>query len=80
VNPYGHTVTGWPPARRPVHADRPLPPPRRIAAIALAILAVIGAVLAGASWLTSGGSSRSTPTSASQITVTPPVDTTVPAR
>jgi hypothetical protein len=51
-----------------------------MAAVAIGVLAVIGAVLAGASWLASGSSSRSTPTSASLITVTPAVDTTVSTR
>jgi len=76
----GHTVTGWPTSRRPAHSDRPLPPPGRLAAVCLGVLAIIGTVLAGAGWLGSGSSSRSTPTSASLITVTPAVDTTVTTR
>jgi len=79
VDPSGNTVTGWPKARRPAHADRPLPPPGRVAAVCFAVLVVVGAVLAGSGWLASG-SSRSTPTSASLITVTPAVDTTVTTR
>jgi hypothetical protein len=80
VTPTGHTVTGWPHARRPVHADRPLPPLRRFVAVALGAAVLTGAALAGANWLVSGTSSRSTPTSASLITVAPAADTTVTPR
>lgn len=80
MDPPGHTVTGWPQARRPAHADRPLPTPGRVVAVCLAVLAVLAAALAGAGWLASGSSSRSTPTSASPITATPAADTTVTTR
>lgn len=72
----GHTVTGWPDRSRPAHADRPWPPAKRLAGLVLGTLAVLGAVgLTVGGCLAAVDSSRSTPTSASQITVTPTDDT-----
>lgn len=75
-----HTVTGWADTGRPAHADRPRPVPTRVlvaaAAGAAVVLAAVG--LGAAACLNSLEPARSSPTSASHITVTPGSDT-VPA-
>lgn len=69
-------MTGWPDEGRPVHADRPWPAVSRLIAVGLGAAALLGAVgLGAAGCLASAGTTRSTPTSASRITVTPAVDT-----
>ncbi|MFM9035588.1 MAG: hypothetical protein ACKOQ4_15135 [Mycobacterium sp.] len=68
----GHGGNGRAAPGRPAHADRPWPPPRRVAAVALGGAALVAAAgLAAAGCLAAIGSSGSTPTSASLITVTP---------
>lgn len=68
----GHSVTGRAALGRPAHADRPWPPPGRVAAVALGAAALVAAAgLAAAGCLAAIGSSGSTPISASLITVAP---------
>ena len=68
----GHRVTGPASVTGPAHADRPWPAPARLVAVAAGGAAIITAIGLGvAGCLTAVGSSRSTPTSASLITVTP---------
>lgn len=70
--PARHTVTG-PPRGKATHAARPAPPPARlIATIAAAGVALAAFGLGAWALLGSTGPTRSTPTSAQLITVSPP--------
>lgn len=63
-------MTGWPGSGRPAHADRPWQPPARSVLVGgLLLVGTLG--LAAAGCLHSVGFSKSTPTSASLITVSP---------
>ncbi len=76
--PSRHTVTGWPGDAGPAHADRRWVAPSRVAAAAVGTAAVLAAVGFGAAaCLSSMGPTRSTPTSANQITVPAGTDTAV---
>jgi len=71
-----HTVTGWPARSGPAHADRRWVPPTRVATAAVGAAAVLAAVGFGAAaCLSAAGPTRSTPTSANQITVPVSTDT-----
>jgi hypothetical protein len=70
-----HTVTGWPGSGRPAHAARPWQPRIRVATAVGIVLLLAAMGAAAASCLGSLGPSKSTPTSASLITVTPAIDT-----
>lgn len=73
-----HTVTGWPGPGRPAHARHPRRPPGTLPTVVLAgavVLAALGAVAAAC--LSSHDTSKSTPPSASLITVLPPVTPTL---
>ena len=72
----GNTVTGRSGPAGPAHAARPWPPPARVFAVAAGVAAALTAVgLGAAGCLAAIDSARSTPISASLITVTPGADT-----
>lgn len=71
-----HTVTAWPARGGPAHADRRWVASTRVAAAAFGTAAVLAAVGFGAAaCLSAVGPTRSTPTSANQITVPVSTDT-----
>lgn len=77
-DPGKHTVTGWSGSDRPAHGVRGRRPPGRFATAVGVVFVLIGLGVAAVSCLGSQGPSKSTPTSASLLTV-PPATGTAPA-